>query len=178
MSLENTGAARAHPVANEFVFSRTFDAPKELVWQAWTQAEHMMNWWGPKGFKMKVAKLDLRPGGMFHYAMTGPDGSEMWGKFVYTEIVPPDVLGFIVSFSDPEGGTTTHPFSATWPKEVKGRMVLTEENGRTTITSTSWPINADSVEEKTFLEGHKGMEAGYTGTLDQLAAYLAKLQEA
>ena len=58
----------------EFVISRVFDAPRDLVWQSFTQAEHLKHWWGPKGFKMLSCKLDLRPGGIFHYGMRAPNG--------------------------------------------------------------------------------------------------------
>ena len=66
--------------ASEFTITRVFDAPRQLVWDAWTQAERLAEWWGPAGFKLKVAKLDLRPGGTFHYSMVAPNGHEMWGS--------------------------------------------------------------------------------------------------
>ena len=62
----------------EFVVSRVLDAPRALVWKAWTDPEHLTRWWGPKGLTVKVARLDLRPGGVFHYGMHSPDGQEMW----------------------------------------------------------------------------------------------------
>lgn len=157
-----------------FVFSRTFDAPRDLVWKSWTEADRLMQWWGPKGFTMKVARLDLRPEGTFHYCLESPEGHEMWGKFVYKVIEKPSRLDFVVSFSDAEGGTTRHPMSEEWPLEVYGTMTLTERNGRTTIDSKSWPINAAPNEVAAFIKGHRSMEAGYNGTLDQLAEYLAR----
>src|SRR5688572_11005598 len=98
------------PDTEEFVISRLFDAPLDLVWKAHTEVERLQEWWGPKGFTMLSAKLDLRPGGMFHYGMRAPDGSEMWGKFVYREITAPKRIVFLESFSDAQGGATRHPW--------------------------------------------------------------------
>src|SRR3954468_8958418 len=75
-----------------FVMSRTFDAPRELLWKAWSERARLMEWFGPKGFKMPAAKMDFRPGGSFHYCVASPDGNEMWGKFVYCEIVSPEKI--------------------------------------------------------------------------------------
>src|SRR5450432_1874612 len=87
----------------EFVISRTFDAPRSLVFNAWTDPEHLMKWWGPKGLTMLSSKLDLRPGGVFLYGMRTPDGRDMWGKWVFREIVTPQRLVFVVSFADADG---------------------------------------------------------------------------
>lgn len=61
----------------EFVISRVFDAPRDLVFKAWTEEERLTHWWGPKGFKLRSCKLDLRPGGFFHYGMQAPNGAEI-----------------------------------------------------------------------------------------------------
>src|SRR5580704_13391744 len=84
-TLERLGE-RLATAGDEFAITRVFDAPREQVWKAFTESERLMRWWGPKGFTMQVAKLDLRPGGVFHYCMRSPDGRDMWGKFVYREI--------------------------------------------------------------------------------------------
>ncbi len=94
------------PAEGEFVISRLFNAPRERVFKAWTDAAEMKKWWGPKGFKMLVSKVDLRPGGIFLYGMESPTGQSMWGKFVYREIVKPEKLLFVVSFSDEQRGRT------------------------------------------------------------------------
>ncbi len=67
-------------MAREFIIARVFDAPRDLVWKAWTEAEHLARWWGPKGFPISVVKLDLRPGGVFLYSMRFPEGHEMWAN--------------------------------------------------------------------------------------------------
>ena len=159
---------------SEFVVTRVFDAPRERVWKAFTMAERLVQWWGPKGFTIAHAGLDLRPGGIFHYSMRSPDGHEMWGKFVYREIEAPEKLVFVSSFSDEEGNVTRHPFSATWPLEVLSTMTLSESGGKTTLTLSGGPIHATEEERKTFDAGHDSMRKGFGGTFDQLAEYLAK----
>jgi len=157
-----------------FVLSRVFDAPPALVWKALTERDHLVKWWGPKGFTMRVATLDLRPGGTFHYCMASPNGQEMWGKFVYKEVVAPERLVFINSFSDAKGGITRHPMAPDWPLEVFNVQTLTEANGKTTLSMRGTPHNATAAESKVFAAGHTSMQAGFKGTLDQLETYLAQ----
>lgn len=121
------------------VITRTFDAPRDLVFKMWTETEHLKHWWGPKGFTFGISKLDLRPGGVFHYSMTSPDGHEMWGKFVYREIVAPEKIVFINSFSDEEGNTVRAPFSPTWPLEILNTITFAEHEGKTVITMRGNP---------------------------------------
>jgi uncharacterized protein YndB with AHSA1/START domain len=157
-----------------FVISRVFDAPRALVFQAFTESERLAQWWGPKGFTLRVARLDLRPGGVFHYEMKSPDGHSMWGKFVYREIVPPERITFVSSFADEAGNPVRHPMSPTWPLETLSTVAFFEENGRTTLTFRGVPINATEEEHKAFQDGKQSMEQGFGGTWDQLAAYLAR----
>ena len=100
-----------------FVIARVFDAPRQNVWRAWTEPDRLRQWWGPKGFKVHTCKVDLRPGGIFLYGMTAHDGTDIWGRFVYREIEAPEKLVFMVSFSNPEGGVSRHPWSPSWPLE-------------------------------------------------------------
>jgi uncharacterized protein YndB with AHSA1/START domain len=157
-----------------FVISRTFDAPREKVWKVWTDRERLLQWFGPKGFKMTTANLDLRPGGSFHYCLKSPDGKEMWGKFVYREIEAPSRIVLVNSFSDATGGITRHPLSATWPLEMLSKTAFTEESGKTKITLEWSPLNPTEDERRTFDGAHEGMKQGWAGTFDQLAEYLAK----
>lgn len=180
-TLDRLGEALAAMTAqrtsdDEFIITRVFDAPRELVWKAHTEKEHLAQWWGPKGFTVHPAKLDLRPGGTFHYAMRASSGEEMWGKFVYREIVPPERLVWVNSFSDPEGNTAPVPMAEGWPTEMLITMTFTEEDGRTTLNLRSVPINASDEERRTFREGHDSMRQGFGGSFDQLAAYLAKAE--
>jgi uncharacterized protein YndB with AHSA1/START domain len=156
----------------EFVISREFDAPRDLVFKAWTESERLAEWWGPKGFKIRVVKFDLRPGGTFLYRMTTPNGEEWWGKFVYREIVPPERIVWVNSFSDPQGGVTRHPKAATMPFEMLSTATFTERDGRTTLTLRQSPINATAEERATFAGMRESMQKGWGGTLDQLAEFL------
>jgi uncharacterized protein YndB with AHSA1/START domain len=157
-----------------FSITRDFDAPRKLVWQAWTERERLMRWFGPKGFTMPVAKLDFRPGGVFHYCMRSPDGKEMWGKFVYREIVAPERIVLVNSFSDENGGITRHPFSPTWPLEMLSTTTFAELEGKTRLTIQWEPLNANETERNTFESARKGMDQGWAGTFEQLDQYLAK----
>jgi uncharacterized protein YndB with AHSA1/START domain len=112
-----------------FEIARVFDAPRDKVWKAWTEAERLKQWWGPAGFKVHTCKVDLRPGGIFLYGMKAPDGSDMWGKMVYREIKKPERLVFINSFSDPKGGVTRHPWHASWPLEMLSTFTFEEVPG-------------------------------------------------
>jgi len=158
----------------EFVITRVFDAPRNLVFKAWTEAERLTHWWGPKGFTMLSCKLDLRPGGVFHYSLHAPQGGDMWGKWVFREVMAPDRLVFITSFSDEEGNTVRAPFSSDWPLEVLSTVTFNEHEGKTTITMRGVPLNATETERQTFESMFKSMQNGWTGTLDQLTEYLAK----
>src|SRR5262245_59904437 len=100
-----------------FVIARAFNVPRDELWKAWTDREQLMQWFGPKGFTMPVAKLDFRRGGTFLYCLESK-GHRMWGKFVYREILPPERIVLVNSFSDENGGITRHPMSPTWPLEM------------------------------------------------------------
>ncbi len=164
----------------DFVISRTFDAPRDLVWKVYSEAEHLAQWWGPKGCTIRVVKLDVRPGGMFHYAMAYQPGQDMWGRFVYREIVPPERMVFVSSFSDADGGVTRAPFPTigpTFPLEILNTMTLTEDGGKTTVSLRGHPLNATDEERATYRGMFGSMQQGYSGTFDELARYLAELQE-
>ena len=158
---------------DEFVISRIFDAPRALVWKLWTEERHLKHWWGPKGITISSIKVDLRPGGVMHYAMRAGDGSQTWGRFVYREIVAPERLVFIVSFSDPEGGVTRNPWSATWPVQTLSTVTFEDQGGKTKVTVKWVPYDASEIERKTFAEGKQSMQQGWTGTLERFADYLA-----
>jgi uncharacterized protein YndB with AHSA1/START domain len=162
-------------VDREFVISRVLDAPRELVFKTWTDSKHM-EWWGPKGATIHHAKLDLRPGGTFHYCMKTPEGHEMWGKWVIREIADPARLVFVNSFSDAAGGITRHPMSPNWPIETLSTITFAPEDGKTCLTVRWVPLNPTEAERKTFNENHESMKNGWTGTLDRLEGYLAGIK--
>jgi uncharacterized protein YndB with AHSA1/START domain len=159
----------------DFVISRELDAPRELVWKCFTDPERMKQWWGPKGFTVIASKMDLRVGGTYLYGMKAPNGAPMWGKFTYREIVPPERLVFINSFSDEKGGVTRHPGAPTWPLEMVSTFTFEELPGGKTKFTVRWAThNASAEEEKTFDSGRNSMTQGWSGTIEQLEAYLAK----
>ena len=118
--------------------SRVFDAPRELLWQCFTDPERMKHWWGPKGFTVIASKMDLRVGGTYHYGMKTPNGGAMWGLFTYREIVPQEKLVFINSFSDEKGGVTRHPGSATWPLHMLSTFTFEDAPGGKTKFTVRW----------------------------------------
>lgn len=161
--------------AQEFTFSRTFDAPRQLVWDAFTQAEHLAHWWGPKGCEIEVAALDVCPGGQFHYCMRLPNGGAMWGKFIYREIDAPSRIVFTNGFADEAGNLIRAPFHPAWPLEVLNTWTFDEADGKTTLTLRGAPINANEEEQAIFIANFESMRGGFGGTMEQLAAYLALL---
>lgn len=156
----------------KFVISRTVEASLDRVWEAWTEPEQMAAWWGPKGFKVDVKKLDLKPGGLFHYVMHS-QGQEMWGRMLFREVVPKTRLVFINSFSDPDGGVTRHPLAADWPLLMHTTIDFSGENGKTTVTVTWVPYEASDLECTTFDNARESMTGGWTGTFDKLEKHLA-----
>jgi uncharacterized protein YndB with AHSA1/START domain len=162
------------PKSADFVISRAFDAPRELVWKCFTEPERMKEWWGPKGSTIVASKMDLRIGGIYHGAMRAPDGRVMWAKFVYREITAPERLVWVHSISDEAGGLTRHPMSPTWPLEMLTAVTLDHEPGGKTKVTIRWsPLDAMAEEQKTFDAAHDSMRGGWGGTFDRLAAYLA-----
>ena len=173
-------AARSNSAAElaetEFSITRVFDAPRELVWKAFTEPERLEKWWGPRGFTTRVHKLELRPGGVFLYSQRMPDGRDLWGKWVYREIVAPERLVVVNSFCDENGSLVRNPWYPNWPLETLSSSTFTEHQGRTTLTIRAIPINATESEHRTLDEGKKSMEGGFTGTLDRLDEHLANAQ--
>ncbi len=160
--------------SSPFAISRTFDAPRDLVFRMWTEREHLMQWWGPKGFTVFSLMNDFRPGGVMHYGMRMPDGGEMWGKWTYREIVTPERLVFINAFSDEQGGLSRHPGAPEWPQQMFLMVTFAEADGKTTVSVHSMPFEATGLERATFATGHASMQGGWTGTFNQLADYLGR----
>ena len=162
-------------MAEDFVMSRVFDVPRDLLWKCFTEPERMKQWWGPKGFKVLSVKMDLRPGGSYHYGMQSPDGHAMWGKFVFREVVPQERLVFINSFSDEEGGITRHPGNENWPLELLSSFTFEDmPDGKTKFTVRWAPHNANEEERKSFDTNRDSMRQGWGGTMDKLEAYLTR----
>ena len=162
------------PTGRPFVISYMFNAPRERVWIAWTKCEELTQWFGPAGASIAEARMNFRPGGYFHYCLRTPDGKEMWGKFVYRQIVAPDRIVLVNSFSDRDGGITRHPWSATWPMETLSTITFDAAENKTKLTIEWIPLNPTGEERATFDSAHDNMRQGWSGTFGQLTGYLAK----
>ncbi len=157
-----------------FVISREFNAPRELVWKAWTERARLMEWFGPKGCTIPVARMDFRAGGEFHYCMRTPDGNEIWGKWIFREIVAPEKIVLANSFADKDGNLTPPAISGAWSLQMLTETTFTEREGKTTITLKWFPLDATVEEIKTFDAMRGSFSQGWKGTFEQLAEYLKK----
>ena len=153
----STGSTRfTTPTELEIVATRVFDAPRWLVWEAWTNPEHLPHWMlGSDGWTMPVCELDLRPGGRWRFVWLGPDGTEMEMTGEYRTVEPPERL------------VSTESWGDGWP-ETLNTLTLREEGGHTTITQrTEYPsIDARDAAMRT------GMTDGMSASFDRLAGYL------
>lgn len=117
--------------------SRTFDAPLELLWKAWTEPEHFMKWYGPKGFTTPTCEIDLQVGGRHLWSMLSPDGKQMYFTGSYKEVVPMERLVYSDSSSDAEGNVMS-PAMMGMPEGTPETMDVTvtfeHADGRTTVT--------------------------------------------
>lgn len=130
-------AAAAAPTEHDLVLSRDFAAPRELVFRAWTDCEHLSRWWGPKGFTLAHCRIDFRAGGRFHYCMCDPDGRDWWGLGVFREIVAPARIVYTDVFSDSEGNVKSpvdYGLSASHPVESLVTVTFEEHAGGTRLT--------------------------------------------
>ncbi|NLE36663.1 MAG: SRPBCC family protein [Pirellulaceae bacterium] len=140
------------PSDRELVAIRTVDAPRRLVWDAWTNPKHVPQWMlGPEGWTMPVCEIDLRPGGTWHFGWRGSDGTEMEMHGVYQEVTAPERL------------VNTESWGGDWP-ETLDTLVLSEENGKTTMTCT---ILYPSREDRDAAIA-TGMKDGWSESYDRL----------
>ena len=153
----------------ELVLSRVFDAPRALVFRAWTEPEHFVRWWGPRGFTTPVCRIDLRPGGLWHCCMRSPDGQDIWCAGVYREIVAPERIVCTDFFADEAGNLvppTRYGMGADWPADMLLTVTFAEQDGRTTLTVQQ------SVPEA--LARSVGAPEGWSQSFDRLAEHLAQ----
>ncbi len=151
------------------VITRVFDAPRELVFRAWTEPGHLAQWWGqPRGATMPVCEVDLRVGGVFRYCVQRADGEAIWGKSVYREIVAPARLAFTVAFTD-EKGNAIAPEGL--PAESFVTATFTERDGRTTVRIEHAGVERASVENQL------NYRLGWGESLDRLAEDIATARD-
>jgi uncharacterized protein YndB with AHSA1/START domain len=143
-------------------FERLLDAPRELVWEVWTDAKHLANWWGPDGFSITNHAMRVAPGGTWEFVMHGPDGKDYDSKITYHEVVPPERL----VYSHGDSGS---------PGRFHVTVTFANEGGKTRLTMHSrFPSLA--VRDRLIREVH-AVDGG-TQTLNHLETYLASLGKA
>ena len=160
----------------EFIITRTFNAPRDLVWKAWTDPKMLIKWLGPKGSGVSLIKQEFQSGGVLHTKMQSEGGPVIYGKYTYQEITPPSRLTWLQSFSDAEGvNLTRHPFASTWPLELLTTVIFEEHGNKTKVTLNWVPLNANDIELKTFEDALPGMNQGWGGSFEQLDTFLLSL---
>lgn len=159
-------AGKSSPAAEtaerEIVITRVVDAPRELVWQAWTDPRHVVRWWGPRGFSTTIEKMDVRPGGVWKHVMHGPDGTDYPNSSVFKEVVKPERIVFSHG-GGKAGGPGAH-FMATWTFEALG------DKTRVTIHMVF-----DSVVDRDVVVKEYGAIEGGKQTLARLEEYLTQM---
>ncbi|MGH7442213.1 MAG: SRPBCC domain-containing protein [bacterium] len=156
-----------------FCVFRMFNAPKDLVFEALTDPAHLAHWSSPPGSKILKSKMDLKPGGTYHYGVRTPDGQEMWGRQVFVEVETPHRLVYIQSSSNQDGGITPNPMSPVWPHEMHSTVTLESVGGHTLFKITWKPLRASDQEIQAFNQAHGGLSGGFKGMFDQLDGYLS-----
>ena len=150
------------------VIERVFDAPRELVWRAWTEPEHFMRWWGPKDFTSPACKIDLRVGGTYLACMRSPEGQDFWSTGTYREIVVPERIVYTDTFADAEGNVvpaTQYGMSADIPLELLVTVTLEPYEGKTRLTLRHAGLPAGEMSDLT--------SAGWNESFDKLAESFA-----
>ncbi|MGH7740254.1 MAG: SRPBCC family protein [bacterium] len=165
-----------------FFINRSFNASQVLMFNLWTDPEHLNRWMAPKGTTMKMIRRDFRLGGESFYSMGMEDGSgpPMYGKIQYLEIVPPQRLVYAQQFCDENGNVARHPLSPTWPETMLTTVVFTPEGEDQTRVTLTWePYGAPTAAEiETFTQAREGMTGGWTGSFDKLEEYLLEIEGA
>ena len=156
------------------VVTRVFDAPRALVWKAWTDPKYVMQWWGPKGFTSPVCKMDFRVGGKLLCCMKAPDGQEFWNAVEYHEIVLHEKIVYSMHFSDSKGNKVEPEEYGIEHEAIDDAhdVVIFEDfgNGRTKLTF----IGSEPMESAK----NSGQLEGWIETLDKVAAVVTKLAQA
>jgi uncharacterized protein YndB with AHSA1/START domain len=158
--MKNTGTLKvATPTDREIVMTRVFDAPRHLVWDAFTKPELLKRWFGPRGWSMVVCEVDLRVGGGFRFVLHSPDGKDIGMRGVYREIVAPERSVHMESFDD-------------YPGESQVTGAFVEQGGQTTLIAT---VLYPSQEVRDIVI-KSGMEHGAAESYDKLAELLTSVE--
>ena len=122
---------------SDVLITRTFDAPREVVFRAWTDPDQLARWYAPHGCTVAFRELDLREGGAFHSVIHTPDGKACWCRGMYAELVAPERIVYTMAVADADGDLIT-PIEAgmdpEWPRETTVTVTFADDDGKTTIT--------------------------------------------
>jgi uncharacterized protein YndB with AHSA1/START domain len=155
---------------SELIITRVFEAPRELLWKAWTDPESSKRWWGPKNFTSPVSKIDLRVGGKYLSCMRSPEGQEFWSTGVYREIVPLERLVLTDSFADEDGNVVQashYGMPGDWPLEL-----LVTVTFETVGNETKMVLRHAGIPSGTMLDNTR---TGWNESFDKLAELLADI---
>ena len=155
-----------HVGEQEIVVERQFAAPRALLFQVFTQPEHLKRWWAPQPYTIAACTIDLRPGGIWHYCMHSPEGQDQWARSVYREIVPPEKLVYTTTFADEHANPTLG-----MPEHLT-TVIFTEEAGKTRVTARVQFSSAAALSVAVDL----GMLQGMSITWEYLVEYVKELQ--
>lgn len=165
MPAKNSAAtAAASSSDREIVLTRVFDAPRELVWKAWTDPQHIVQWWGPNGFSDTIQTMDVRPGGSWKHVMHGPDGTDYANDSVYLDVVKPERLVYSLA-----GGKEGAPQTA-----CEVTVTFEEQGSKTRLTLRMLFLSAQA--RDTVIKTYGAIEGGQQ-TLARLAEFLPQLTE-
>lgn len=154
-------------MSRDFVVTRTFDAPIELVWRAWSDPEHVMRWWGPEGFTSPTCRMDFREGGTTIVHMRSPAFGDLYNTWRYRQIVPLQRIDFIQNFSDREGNEVDPVEIGLPPAAAEGQGVRSVVTFETVDGSTRMSVTEDGYSTEEALQMSK---MGLEQCLDKMAA--------
>jgi uncharacterized protein YndB with AHSA1/START domain len=159
----------------QFVINRSFDAPIDVMFEMWTNPEHIAQWLPPTGFTMEFLQSKTEAEGKTFYYMTNSKGVEMYGRKQMLEMQAPDRLVYTQQFCDKDENISRHPLAPTWPETMLTTVQLTEEGPNRTRVTVTWETYGDVTKEEleVFIQSRAGMTMGWTGSFDKLDAYLA-----
>ena len=157
-----------------YVLEREFDAPRELVWRVWTDAELLPRWYGP-GVETIVHHLEVKPGGLWLDEMRMGGGSR-YERIEYTEVTPPERLVWMHSVCDADWNVTAGPMMPDWPRVLLTTVTFDEDGGRTRLRLTWTPHEASKAEIAAFAAAMDSLDRGWSAGMELIAGLLAELQ--
>jgi uncharacterized protein YndB with AHSA1/START domain len=153
--------------SRELTITRVFDAPRALVWKAWTDPQQLMRWWGPKDYTSPFCKIDLRVGGRYLFCMRSPEGQDYWSTGVFRELVPMERIVLTDSFADEQGNVVPASYygmGEDFPQELQVTVTFEDEGDKTRMTLRHAGMPEGEMREQT--------GAGWNESFDKLAESL------